>query len=45
MHSISMSKSNCETQSYLTTNKKHDQVKHLGLCISDWTRRLQSEEV
>ena len=25
--------------------KKHDQVKHLGLCISAWTRRLKPDEL
>ena len=29
----------------LHKRKKHDQVKHLGLCISAWTRRLKSDEL
>ena len=29
----------------LHTRKKHDQVKHLALCISDWTRRLKTDEL
>ena len=44
MHSMNMSKSDCATQTYFTNGKKHDQVKHLRLCISDWTRRLKSDE-
>ena len=27
----------------LHTRKKHDQMKHLALCISDWTRRLKTD--
>ena len=40
-----MSNSNCAAQKYLTKEEKHDQVKHLGLRISDWTRRLKSDEL
>ena len=29
----------------LHSRKKHDQVKHLGLCIAAWTRRLKSDEL
>ena len=44
MHSMNMSKSDCATQTYFRNGKKHDLVKHLRLCISDWTRRLKSDE-
>ena len=40
-----MSNSNCAAHNYFTKEKKHDQVKHLGLGISDWTKRLKSDEL
>ena len=43
MNYINMSNSICAAQHYFTKGKKHDQVKHLGLRISDWTKRLKSE--
>ena len=45
MHSMNMSKSDCATQTYFTNGKKHDQVKHVGLCISASTRRLEPDEL
>ena len=39
MHSIDMSKSDCAAQTCFANGKKHDQVKHLRLCISHWTKR------
>ena len=37
--------SHCARQTYFRNGKKHDQDKHLDLCISHWTRRLKSDEV
>ena len=37
-----MSNSNCAAHKYLTREKKHDTVKHLGLGSSNWTKRLKS---
>ena len=45
MNYINMSNSNCAAQNYFTEGKKHDQVKHLGLGISDSTKRLKSDEL
>ena len=42
---MNMSKSDCATQTYFTNGKKHDQVKHVRLCISASTRRLESDEL
>ena len=39
-----MSTSNCAAQNYITKGKKHDQMNHLGLGISDWTKRLKSHD-
>ena len=39
-----MTKSVCATQTYFTSGQKHDEVKHLRLCMTDWTRRLKSDE-
>ena len=38
-----MSSTNCAAQNYLTQEKEHDPVNHLGLGNSDWTRRLKSQ--
>ena len=39
------SKSNCAAQIYLRKLKKPDQVKHLGLHIADWTKRLKTDDL
>ena len=42
MSNVSLTKSNCATLNYFTKGKKHDPVKHLGLRLSDWTKRFKS---
>ena len=42
MSNVSLTKSICATLNYSTKGKKHDPVKHLGLRLSDWTKRLKS---
>ena len=42
MSNVTLTKSNCATLNYFTKGKKHDPVKHLGLRLSDWTKRLKS---
>ena len=41
MSNVTLTKSNCATLNYFTKGKKHDPVKHLGLRLSDWTKRLK----
>ena len=41
MNYINMTDTNCAALNFLTPAKKHDQVKHIGLGICDWTQRLK----
>ena len=46
MKTITATASYRENNLILTTKeKKHDQVNHSGLGISDWTKRLKSHEL
>ena len=44
MNYFNMSNSTCAALNYLTKGTKHDQMNHLGLGISEWTKRFKSHD-